>query len=228
MTELSVLMPAFNERDTVESAITAVLEADLGADGIELLVVDDGSTDATREILERRAWPENVRILFHDRNLGKGAAVRTALASATGAYSTVLDADLEYDAREIAHMLEALREGEQAVFGIRGFQSHSAYNFWYVVGNKSVTLAANILYNSWIGDIMTCHKAMPTELFRSLDLRQRGFAVEAEITAKLLRAGIRIYEVPVTYRARSRANGKKLTAIDGLRVLATLVRNRVA
>jgi glycosyltransferase involved in cell wall biosynthesis len=228
MTELSVLMPAFNERGTVERAIAAVLDADLGVHGLELLVVDDGSTDGTGDVLAQTAWPANVRILSHARNLGKGAAVRTALDSATGTYATVFDADLEYDAQQIAQMIPALRSGEKAVFGVRGFQSHSAYNFWYVLGNKSVTLAANLLYNSWVADIMTCHKAMPTDVFRALDVREHGFAIEAEITAKLLRMGIRIYEVPVTYRARSRESGKKLTAIDGLRVLATLVKYRIA
>ena len=227
MAELSVLMPVFNERETVERAIAEVLEADLGVDGLELIVVEDGSTDGTRELLERASWPESVRVIFHDRNRGKGAAVRTALGQASGVYATIFDADLEYDAAEIGRLLEPLREGQRAVFGVRGFQSHSAYNFWYVVGNKAVTLAANVLYNSWVSDIMTCHKAMRTDLFRSLELRERGFGIEPEITAKLLRAGVRIYEVPVTYRARSRESGKKLTAADGVRVLGTLLRCRV-
>jgi hypothetical protein len=113
------------------------------------------------------------------------------------------------------------------VYGVRGFQSHSAFNFWYVVGNKAVTFAANLLYNSWLSDIMTCHKAIRTDTFRSLRLRENGFAIEPEITARLLRARIQIYEVPVTYRARPREAGKKLTSRDGLRVLATLVRCRI-
>ena len=126
-------------------------------------------------------------------------------------------------------MLSPLRSGDaEVVFGTRSFQSHSAYSFWYVVGNRAVTFAANLLYNSWISDMMTGQKAMPTELFRSLELRERGFAIEAEITARLLRRGIRIYEVPIGYTARSRDEGKKLTALDGLRVLRTLVRCRVA
>jgi hypothetical protein len=121
-----------------------------------------------------------------------------------------------------------LREGRaQAVFGTRAFQSHSAFSFWYVVGNRTVTFTANLLFNSWISDMMTGQKAMATELFRSLDLREPGFAVEAEITARLLRKGIRIYEVPVDYTARGREEGKKLTALDGLRVLRTLVRCRI-
>jgi len=110
---------------------------------------------------------------------------------------------------------------------VRGFDSRSAYSFWYVVGNKLVTTAANALYNTWLSDIMTCQKVLPTELFRALDLRETGFAFEAEITGRLLRSGVRIYEVPVSYNARSREEGKKLTALDGLRVMRTLLRCRL-
>jgi glycosyltransferase involved in cell wall biosynthesis len=167
-------------------------------------------------------------VLTHEQNRGKGAAIRTALSRASGGYSAVLDADLEYDPADIGLLLEPLLSGEaQVVFGARGFQSHAAYGFWYVMGNKAVTLAANVLYNSWVSDIMTCHKVMPTELWRSLDLRESGFGIEPEITARVLRAGIRVYEVPITYRARSRDQGKKLTTVDGLRVLRTLLRCRV-
>jgi hypothetical protein len=136
-----------------------------------------------------------------------------------------MDADLEYDPADIVPLLEPLRTGRaQVVYGTRAFKSHSAYSFWYVVGNRAVTLAANVLYNSWISDMMTGHKAMATELFRELPLRERGFAIEAEITARLLNRGIRIYEVPIEYVARGREEGKKLTAVDGLRVLRTLLR----
>jgi len=113
------------------------------------------------------------------------------------------------------------------VFGARTFRSHSAFSFWYVMGNRAVTLVANLVYNSWISDMMTGQKAIETALFRSLELRERGFAIEAEITARLLGAGVRIYEVPIEYRARTREEGKKLTALDGLRVLRTLFRCRV-
>ena len=123
---------------------------------------------------------------------------------------------------------EASWDDLRAVFGTRGFQAHSAYSFWYVVGNKAVTFATNLIYNSWVSDIMTGQKVMRTELFRTLSLRERGFAIEAEITARLLRHGTRIYEVPIVYKARSRDEGKKLTALDGLRVLRTLIRCRVA
>ena len=220
-------MPVFNERLRLERAIDAVLAANV-SDDLELLIVDDGSTDGTREILREGSWPAEVRIIYHDRNRGKGAAIRTALAEARGLYTTIMDADLEYEPSDIPALLAPLRAGDaQAVFGTRGFQSHSAYSFWYVVGNRAVTFAANLLYNSWVSDMMTGQKAMSTELFRSLELRARGFAIEAEITARLLRGGVRIYEVPITYTARSREEGKKLTAVDGLRVLRTLLRCRV-
>ena len=226
--ELTVVMPVYNERATVERAVESVLEADLG-DAFELLIVDDGSIDGTRELLRDRSWPDPVRVLHHDRNRGKGAAIRTALGEARGRYTAIMDADLEYDPRDMHLLLEPLRNGDaRAVFGTRAFQSHSAFSFWYVVGNRAVTLVANLVYNSWISDLMTGQKAMETELFRTLDLRERGFAIEAEITARLLGAGVRIYEVPIGYRARTREEGKKLTSLDGLRVLWTLLRCRVS
>ena len=224
---LSILMPVYNERATVEAAIADALAADLPVER-QLVVVDDGSTDGTRELLRDSAWPDGVTIVFHDRNRGKGAAVRTALGHATGEFAAVLDADLEYHASDLAPMLAPLLAGEASVvFGTRAWQAHSSYGFWYVMGNKLVTFATNLLYNCWISDVMTCHKAMRTELFRSLVLRERGFGIEPEIAARVLRAGERIYEVPITYRARSREEGKKLTALDGLRVLRTLVRCRI-
>lgn len=226
--EVTVVMPVYNERATIERAVAGVLEARI-ADSFELLIVEDGSTDGTRELLSGVTWPEPVRILYHERNRGKGAAIRTALTEARGTYTTIMDADLEYDASDFSLLLAPLRAGEaQAVYGTRGFQSHSAYSFWYVVGNHAVTFLANLFYNSWISDMMTGHKAIVTALFRDLDLRERGFAIEAEITARLLGRGIRIFEVPIVYRARSREEGKKLTALDGLRVVVTLLRCRIA
>ncbi|MGH3109876.1 MAG: glycosyltransferase family 2 protein [Gaiellaceae bacterium] len=225
---LSILMPVYNERSTVERAIEDALTAELPVDRRELVVVDDGSEDGTRELLAEGTWPDSVKVVFHERNLGKGAAIRTGLIHATGEFSAILDADLEYQASDLAPVVAPLLSGEaNVVFGTRAWASHTAYSFWYVVGNKAVTLAANVLYNCFISDVMTCHKAMRTELFRSLPLRERGFAIEPEIAARVLRAGERIYEVPVAYRARTREEGKKLTALDGLRVLRTLARCRV-
>ncbi len=226
---LSILMPVFNERSTVEAAIDDALTAELPVPTRQLVIVDDGSTDGTRELLKARDWPENVQVVFHDRNRGKGAAIRTALDHASEEFAAVLDADLEYAASDLAHVLEPLVSGEaHVVFGTRAWTSQSSFSFWYVVGNKAVTMATNVLYNCWISDVMTCHKAMRTDLFRSLRLRERGFAIEPEIAARLLRSGERIHEVPISYKARGREAGKKLTAFDGVRVLRTLVRCRLA
>jgi glycosyltransferase involved in cell wall biosynthesis len=226
---LTILMPVFNERSTVEAAVDDALTAELPVPTRQLVIVDDGSTDGTRELLQSADWPENVKVVYHERNLGKGAAVRTALQHATEEFAAILDADLEYRAADLAHVLEPLVSGDASVvLGTRAWTSQSSYSFWYVMGNKSVTLATNVLYNCWISDVMTCHKAMRTDLFRSLALRERGFAIEPEIAARVLRAGKRIHEVPISYKARGREAGKKLTAFDGLRVLRTLVRCRIS
>ncbi len=228
-TTLSILMPVYNERATLAEAVADALAAELPVDARQLVIVDDGSTDGTLEILRNTEWPPSVTVVEHDRNRGKGAAIRTALTHATGDYAAILDADLEYRAADLAPLLEPLLEGEaRVVYGTRSWSSHSAFSFWYVMGNKAVTHATNVLYNCWISDVMTCHKVMSTELFRSLKLRERGFAIEPEITARVLLSGERIYEVPITYKARSREEGKKLTALDGVRVLRTLVRCRIA
>ena len=225
---LSILMPVYDERATVEAAIEDALTADLPVAIRQLVIVDDGSTDGTREVLGSRTWPDNVKVVLHERNLGKGAAVRTALGHATEEFAAILDADLEYRAADLADVLEPLLAGDaHVVFGTRAWTSQSSFSFWYVMGNKAVTMATNVIYNCWISDVMTGHKAMRTELFRSLKLRERGFAIEPEIAARVLRSGERIHEVPISYRARSREAGKKLTAFDGLRVLRTLVRCRV-
>ncbi len=226
---LSILMPVFNERATVEAAIDDALTAELPVGSRQLVIVDDGSTDGTREILAGGSWPANVEVVFHERNLGKGAAIRTALQHATEEFAAILDADLEYAASDLADVLEPLVSGEaRVVFGTRAWTSQSSFSFWYVMGNKAVTMATNVLYNCWISDVMTCHKAMHTDLFRSLRLRERGFAIEPEIAARVLAAGERIHEVPISYKARGREAGKKLTAFDGVRVIGTLVRCRVA
>jgi dolichol-phosphate hexosyltransferase len=227
--ELTILMPVYNERDTIEEAIADAIGANLPVAERQLVIVDDGSTDGTREWLGAASLPDNVEVVLHPKNMGKGAALRTGLGHARGTYSAVLDADLEYAAADLAPVLEPLLAGRaKVVFGTRAWTSQSSFSFWYVMGNKSVTMATNVLYNCWISDVMTCHKAMSTELFRSLRLRERGFAIEPEIAARVLQSGERIYEVPIGYAARSRDEGKKLTAFDGIRVLRTLVRCKVA
>lgn len=227
MTELSILMPVYNEEGTVERAIDRVVGADLGADSYELVIVDDGSTDRTRNLLGGREWPEQIRIIQAAENRGKGQAIRTALAEARGTYAVILDADLEYDPNDLKDLLVPVRERiADAAFGTRAFRAHSAYSFWYVMGNRFLSMATNLIFNAWITDVYTCFKLMPTELMRSLSLREDGFTIEAEITGRLLRTGARIYEVPVTYVARSREEGKKIRPSDGIRGLMTLLRIR--
>ena len=227
---LSILMPVYNEIERIERALDATLAVDLPCP-FELVLVDDGSTDGTVDYLRNRSFPDNVRVIFHKKNKGKGAAVRTALADARLRFSAIFDADLEYEPDDLAVLLEPLRDRRRAVhvvFGVRTFDGYTSHSFLFVLGNKGVTLAANILFNVYIHDLMTCHKAMYTELFRSLPLRTNGFSIEPEITARLLQRGERIYEVPVRYRARASEEGKKLTAADGFRVLWTLLRCRLA
>jgi glycosyltransferase involved in cell wall biosynthesis len=226
-TELSILMPVYNEEATIERAIERVLAADVGTDSYELVVVDDGSTDRTRKLLAGREWPEQVRIIHAAENRGKGKAIRTALDEAGGTYAVILDADLEYDPNDLRELLVPVRDRvADAAFGTRAFRAHSAYSFWYVMGNRFLSMATNVIFNTWITDVYTCFKLMPTELMRSLSLRENGFTIEAEITGRLLRAGARIHEVPITYVARRREEGKKIRPSDGLRGLMTLLRIR--
>jgi glycosyltransferase involved in cell wall biosynthesis len=225
---LSILMPVFNERERVEQAISEVLANKLPTD-FELIVVDDGSTDGTREILRGRDWDGRVRLLEHPENRGKGAAVQTALAEAQGEFSAIFDADLEYDPADLGLLMPPLMDGRaNACFGVRAFDGYTSHSFLFVLGNKGVTLACNVLFNVYLHDIMTCHKMIRTDVFRDLPLRSAGFAIEPEVTARLVQRGERIFEVPVHYRARSNEEGKKLTALDGFRVIATLMRCRFA
>jgi glycosyltransferase involved in cell wall biosynthesis len=227
---LSILMPVYNERERVERAIAEVLDTPLPTD-FELIVVDDGSTDGTREILRDRVRethaPDRVRLFEHPENRGKGAAVQTALSHAEGEYSAIFDADLEYDPTDLGLLMPPLLDGRtNACFGVRAFDGYTSHSFLFVLGNKGVTFACNVLFNVYLHDIMTCHKMIRTDIFRSLPLRSAGFAIEPEITARLVQRGERIFEVPVHYRARATDEGKKLTALDGFRVLGTLLRCR--
>ena len=218
-------MPAYNEAATIERALDAVLATPQDK---EVLIVDDGSTDGTREIIQRLAERPNVSALYHERNSGKGAAVRTALAAATGDVVIIQDCDLEYDPQDYGRLLEPIERGEtDVVYGTRAFGGHSAFSFWFVMGNKLVTLVTNILFDCYISDMETCYKVMRIEAARALRLRARGFELEPEITGGLLNLGYRIYEVPVRYRARSREEGKKLTWEDGVRAIGMLIRVRL-
>ncbi|HWG99773.1 MAG TPA: glycosyltransferase family 2 protein [Pilimelia sp.] len=224
--KLSILMPVYNEEERLADALKQALAVDYPCE-IEMVVVDDGSRDRTGEVLAGIDDPR-LRVITHPRNAGKGAAIRTAVQNAEGDYMVILDADLEYDPQDIPKLLSPVLDGRATVvYGNRTFGSHSAFSFWYVMGNKAVTTAANMLYNSYIGDLETCFKLMPLALYRELDIRSRGFGMEAEVTGKLLRRRIRPYEVPISYRARTREEGKKITWKDGVEALWILGRERI-
>ena len=226
--KLSILMPVYNERATVAPAIKDVLNVNFPCE-IELVIVDDGSTDGTRELYPSLAGDPRVSVHLHERNRGKGAAIRTAAAAATGDYVIMCDADLEYSPAEIPSLLGPVLAGEaEVVYGTRAFSSHNAYSYAYVLGNKGVTTFVNVLFNCYISDLETCFKLMPAALYRGLGIRETGFGMEAEVTGKLLRRGYRPYEVPITYKARSREAGKKLTWRDGVEALWILLRERCA
>jgi len=224
--KLSILMPVYDEQALIANAVKQALNVSYPCE-IELVVVDDGSRDGTAEVLRGLEDPR-LSVHVHDRNRGKGSAIQTAAANATGDYMVILDADLEYDPQDIPRLIDPVLDGRATVvYGSRTFGSHSAYSFWYVMGNKGVTTVANMIYNSYISDLETCFKLMPLSLFRSLKIRSAGFGMEAEITGKLLRQKIRPYEVPISYRARTREEGKKITWKDGVEALWILTRERV-
>ena len=223
--KLSILMPVYNEVETVAVVVKRVLEVDYPCD-VELVIVDDGSRDGTPAVLAALDDPR-VSVHTHPVNRGKGAAIRTAAEVATGTHVVMCDADLEYSPEDLPALLRPVLDREaEVVYGTRSFSSHTAYSFWFVLGNKGVTFVANALYDTWISDLETCFKLMPLELYRSLDVRSAGFGMEAEVTGKLLKRGVRPYEVPISYRARSREEGKKLTWRDGVEAVWILGRIR--
>ena len=225
--KLSILVPVYNEEATLDHALKRILDVDYPCE-IEVVVVDDGSRDATPDLLGRVDDPR-VIVHRHAANQGKGAAIRTASTVADGDHMIICDADLEYDPADIPALVRPVLEREaEVVYGTRTFSSHTSYSFWFVVGNKAVTTFANVLFNCYIRDLETCFKLLPLPLYRELDVRSAGFGMEAEVTGKLLRRGHRPYEVPVSYRARSRAEGKKLTWRDGVEALWILLRVRLS
>src|ERR1019366_4199505 len=178
-------MPVYNEIERVERAINEVLQTELPSE-FELIIVDDGSTDGTRELLRKSTWDDRVRLFEHEVNQGKGAAIRTGLTHAQGEFSAIFDADLEYDPSALGLLMPPLLDARaNASFGVRAFDGYTSHSFLFVLGNKGVTLACNLLFNVYLHDIMTCHKMIRTDLFRSLALSSAGFAIEPEITARL-------------------------------------------
>ena len=224
---LTVVIPVLNERATLRRAVKRLLETDLPVP-LEVLVVDDGSTDGCLDTIGDLVESNEVRVVRHPRNKGKGAAVRTGIAEATGSILTILDADLEYDPADYADLLQPMLAGEaRVVYGTRQFGAHTAYSFWYVMGNKVLAFVASFLYDTWLTDVETCFKMADTEVWRQLDLRSDGFEIEVEFTGKVLRSGERIFEQPITYKARGREEGKKLQWTDGVRALWVLSRIRL-
>ncbi|HKW60629.1 MAG TPA: glycosyltransferase family 2 protein [Candidatus Dormibacteraeota bacterium] len=222
---LSVMIPAFNEERTLDLILNHVLERpEVG----EVIAVDDGSTDRTWAIMSGAAEVDSrVRAFRLEKNQGKGAALRRAVQEVRMPFALVQDADLEYDPRDYPTLLQPLVEGRaDVVYGVRGFAGQTAFSFWFVVGNKAVTLAANVLFDCYISDLESGYKALRSDLWRRLNLQGTRFDIEPDITARVLRLGYRIHEVPVRYYARSRAEGKKLTWLDGVRAIGRLMRLR--
>ena len=221
---LSVLIPALNEGRTIDSVVEAVLAVPVS---LEVILIDDGSDDDTWARMQRWAADERVQALRHDRQRGKGAAIRNALTRARGRVILVQDADTEYDINDYPRLLDPILKGRaQVVYGTRVFASHTAHSYWYVMGNKGVTTAANLLFNVYLSDIETAYKVFPREAALAMKLEANGFEIDPEITAKLLRMGYRIHEVPVDYVARSREEGKKIRPSDGVKALGVLLRHR--
>jgi glycosyltransferase involved in cell wall biosynthesis len=224
--KLSILMPAYNEERTIERAVQVVLGTAFPCE-VELIVVNDGSKDATAEILDAIEHPRAF-VHHHPRNLGKGAALQTAAALATGTHIVPFDADLEYEPVDVARMLEPVISGRcDIVYGTRLFGANTVYqSYRHAMGNRALTLAANLMFDSYLSDLHTCLKLVPLALFRQLDLCESGFGLDTEITAKILKLGVRPFEVPVSYHSRSIAMGKKITWIDGVECLQVLSRIR--
>jgi glycosyltransferase involved in cell wall biosynthesis len=227
MIALSIVMPVFNEAATITRAIERVLDVDYPCP-VELIVVDDGSTDQTARML-RSYVDRGVRVRCHPVNRGKGAAVLTGVRHATGTHVLILDADLEYTPADIpALLLPVLNGSADHVFGSRVFGFNTRFpSYRFAMGGRLTTTMANVLFDSCLTDMHTCLKLIPVHHFRSMKLSQEGFGLDTELTARMLHAGIRPYEVPITYNGRTLGQGKKITWRDGWSCLRILVEVRM-
>jgi glycosyltransferase involved in cell wall biosynthesis len=219
---VSFLVPAYNEAATIGPLLDAVWALDLEK---QVVVVDDGSTDGTGDIVERWRDGRDGVVLLRQANRGKGSAVRAAIPHADGDISVIQDADLEYDPADVPALIEPIERGvADVVYGSRlsGGRPQRAYLFWHLVGNRFLSLLTNLLYNTTLSDMETGYKAFRTEILRSLDLRQDDFAIEPEITAKICKRHLRVYELPIAYYGRTYAEGKKITWRDGFKAIRVL------
>jgi glycosyltransferase involved in cell wall biosynthesis len=232
--KLSVIIPTYNEERTLPAVIRAVQDVDLSSLGgnfeREIIVVDDGSSDATMERLRDFAGCPDVRVIQHPHNQGKGAAVRTGFAAATGDIVLIQDADLEYDPEEFPRLLEPIVKGRaDVVYGSRlsGGRPQRVYLFWHMVGNRFLTLLTNVLFNSTLTDMETGYKVFRRDVVQSMKLRETDFRIEPEMTAHILKnPSLRVYEMPIAYYGRTYEEGKKITWHDGFGALLTLLRCR--
>ncbi len=221
--KLSVVMPVYNEVKTVEDIISRVLSVPVVH---ELIIVDDFSTDGTARLL-RELNHDRVKVFFHEKNRGKGAAVRTGLENASGNAAVIQDADLEYDPRDYVKLIQPIRDGKaDVVFGSRFKGDHAGFHPLYKFGNQLLTFIANILYGSRLTDMETCYKMFRTSVLAGIELKANRFDFEPEITSKLIKSGAKIVEVPVSYRSRDFKEGKKITWKDGFAAVWTLVKYR--
>ena len=222
---LSVIMPVYNEEGTIEEIVSRVLAVPLP---IELIVVDDGSTDKTRALLSKLAEGRQLKVFLQDENRGKGAAVRKGFAEASGDIFIIQDADLEYSPEEYPELIDLIVRGKaDAVYGSRFLGRHRAFLFTHYLGNRFLTFVTNVLYNTILTDMETCFKAIRADRVRQMTLRSNRFGIEPEITAKLFKMGCRVYEVPITYEGRGYEEGKKISWKDGLEALWVLLKYRV-
>ena len=221
---LSVVMPVFNERGTIQEIVGRVLAVPVR---LELIVVDDGSTDGTREVLRELQAQHGFKLILQDRNQGKGAALRRGFAEVAGDIVVIQDADLEYSPEEFPGLIELICEGRaDVVYGSRFLGRHRVFLFTHYAGNRLLTLLTNVLYNTILSDMETCYKAMRTEVIRSFSLQSNGFGIEPELTAKIFKRKYRVYEVPITYDGRGYEEGKKITWRDGVVALWVLLKYR--
>jgi glycosyltransferase involved in cell wall biosynthesis len=224
---VSFLVPAYNEAATIGELLARVDALGLDA---QFVVVDDGSTDDTAAIVERVAEGRDDVVLLRKRNGGKGSALRAGIPHLTGDIAVIQDADLEYDPADVPRLIEPIEQGvADVVYGSRlsGGRPQRAYLFWHLVGNRFLSLLTHLLFNTTLSDMETGYKAFRTEVLRSLDLREDDFGIEPEITGKICKRNLRIYELPISYYGRTYAEGKKITWRDGLRAVQVLVAERL-